>query len=155
VQEFLSGPFGKGFEQPIQWFYDPMAVPAFAGQMGEILTVYDSMDELSKFRGPPPEITDREVALLERADIVFTSGRLFESNSQFHENCHFYGCGVDWEHFGKARAAQTVVPQELSSLSEPVLGYPCAWRRYAKSSTFLISKSNTAFLGIRSSSWFR
>jgi hypothetical protein len=38
VQEFLAGP-GKGdFERPVQWFYDPMAVPAFAGQMGEAQT---------------------------------------------------------------------------------------------------------------------
>src|SRR5437899_8673453 len=30
VQEFLAGPFGRGFENPIQWFYDPMAVPSFS-----------------------------------------------------------------------------------------------------------------------------
>ncbi len=124
VQDFLSGPFGQGFEEPIQWFYDPMAVPAFAGQMGESLTVYDCMDELSKFRGAPPEIIERELELLERADIVFTGGRrLFESKSQFHDNCHFYGCGVDGNHFGQARAAQTVVPAELAALPQPVLGY--------------------------------
>jgi len=124
VQNFLSGPFGKGFEDPIQWFYDPMAVPAFAGQMGEILTVYDCMDELSKFCGAPPGITERELDLLERADVVFTGGRrLFESKSQHHDNCHFHGCGVDSEHFGKARAAQTVVPAELAMLRQPVLGY--------------------------------
>src|SRR6184192_3365292 len=50
VQEFLAGPLAGQFENPVQWFYDPMAVRAFAGQMGEILTVYDCMDELSKFR---------------------------------------------------------------------------------------------------------
>jgi len=124
VQDFLSGPFGKGFENPIQWFYDPMAVPAFCGQMGEILTVYDCMDELSRFRGAPPQIVEREAELLERADLVFTGGRrLFELKSQFHDNCHFYGCGVDGEHFGKARAAETVVPPELASVPSPVLGY--------------------------------
>jgi glycosyltransferase involved in cell wall biosynthesis len=124
VQDFLAGPIGKEFEDPIQWFYDPMAVPAFAGQMGEILTVYDCMDELSKFRGAPSGIVERELELLERADVVFTGGRrLFESKSQFNENCHFYGCGVDGEHFGTARAAQTIVPPELASLRQPVLGY--------------------------------
>ena len=38
------------FENPVQWFYDPMAVTAFGGQMNEIATVYDCMDELSKFK---------------------------------------------------------------------------------------------------------
>ena len=124
VQDFVAGPLGKGFGDPIQWFYDPMAVPAFAGQMGEVATVYDCMDELSKFRGAPPEIIHRELELLERTDIVFTGGRrLFESKSQFHDNCHFYGCGVDGEHFGQARAARTVVPAELTALPQPILGY--------------------------------
>jgi glycosyltransferase involved in cell wall biosynthesis len=82
------------------------------------------MDELSKFRGAPPEMVERELQLLRCADLVFTGGRrLFESKSQLHENCHFYGCGVDSEHFGKARAAETIVPAELASLKPPVLGY--------------------------------
>jgi glycosyltransferase involved in cell wall biosynthesis len=124
VQEFLAGPLGQGFDAPIQWFYDPMAVRAFAGHMGEILTVYDCMDELSKFRGAPPGIIERELELLERADVVFTGGRrLFEAKSRLHHNCHFYGCGVDYQHFGQARAAQTAVPGELTSLPQPVLGY--------------------------------
>ncbi len=124
LQEFLASPFGTGFEEPIQWFYDPMAVPAFLGHMGEILTVYDCMDELSKFRCAPPGIVEREQQLLERADVVFTGGRkLFESKSQFHDNCHFYGCGVDGQHFGKARLAETEVPQEVAALRGPVLGY--------------------------------
>lgn len=85
---------------------------------------YDCMDEVSKFRGAPPEIVERELELFERADIVFTGGRrLFEAKSQFHDNCHFYGCGVDGEHFGQARAAQTAVPSELSALPQPILGY--------------------------------
>src|SRR5437773_2097506 len=71
VQEFLAGPLAGQFENPVQWFYDPMAVRAFAGQMGEILTVYDCMDELSKFRCAPPEIAKREAELLKRAEVVF------------------------------------------------------------------------------------
>jgi glycosyltransferase involved in cell wall biosynthesis len=122
--DFLAGP-GKGrFENPVQWFYDPMAAPAFAGQMNERLTVYDCMDELSKFRYAPPEIIERERALLARADVVFTGGRgLWEAKSRLHHNCHFYGCGVDGDHFGQARAAATQLAVELAHLPEPVLGY--------------------------------
>jgi hypothetical protein len=43
VQEFVASPLGRAFERPVQWFYDPMAVTAFAGQMGEVLTVYDCL----------------------------------------------------------------------------------------------------------------
>jgi glycosyltransferase involved in cell wall biosynthesis len=108
----------------VQWFYDPMAVPAFAGKMNEILTVYDCMDELAKFRCAPPDIGRRESELLARAEVVFTGGRkLYESKSRFNPNCHFYGCGVDGEHFGKARSQATPIPPELASLPKPVFGY--------------------------------
>jgi glycosyltransferase involved in cell wall biosynthesis len=124
VQEFLAGPVAGEFENPVQWFYDPMAAPAFLGRMGETLTVYDCMDELSKFACAPPEILQRERELLARAEVVFTGGRrLFESKSRFNDNCHFYGCGVDGDHFGKARATETKVPADLASLPQPVLGY--------------------------------
>src|SRR5256885_248674 len=119
VQEFMVGPGAGQFDDPVQWFYDPMAVPAFAGKMGEILTVYDCMDELSKFRCAPPQIVEREAELLKRADVVFTGGRkLFEAKSQHNNNCYFYGCGVDCEHFGKARAAETKVPADLAAIAK-------------------------------------
>ncbi|MGH7972036.1 MAG: glycosyltransferase, partial [Limisphaerales bacterium] len=124
VQEFLRGPAAGGFERPVQWFYDPMAVRAFAGHLDEILTVYDCMDELSKFRGAPPELLGREIELLAQADLVFTGGRkLFEAKSQLHDNCHFYGCGVDARHFGQAQSSKLTVPPELAALPRPVLGY--------------------------------
>jgi len=125
VQEFIAGPVAGQFEDPVQWFYDPMAVPAFAGQMSEVLTVYDCMDELSKFRCAPQEIVERETDLLKRADVVFTGGRrLFEAKSEHNDNCHFYGCGVDCEHFGKARAEETTVPEDLATISAPAAGRP-------------------------------
>jgi glycosyltransferase involved in cell wall biosynthesis len=39
---------------------------------------------------------------------------MYESKSQFNENCHFYGCGVDVAHFGKARDEATSVPEDLA-----------------------------------------
>lgn len=124
VQEFLQGPLQGQFEHPVQWFYDPMAVTAFAGRMGEVLTVYDCMDELSKFKGAPPDIVTRERELLGRADVVFTGGRkLLESKSQHHDNCHFYGCGVDWRHFGRARESGASIPDDVAGLPKPVYGF--------------------------------
>lgn len=124
VQEFLKGPGAGQFENPVQWFYDPMTAPIFAGELGEILNVYDCMDELSQFKGAPPEIKIRESRLLALADVVFTGGRkMYESKSRHNSNCHFYGCGVDVEHFGKARRTETNLPDDLAKLKQPVLGY--------------------------------
>ena len=124
LREALEGPLHRQFEQPIQWFYDPMTITAFEGQLDEVCNVYDCMDELSKFRGAPPAIVEREARLLKVADVVFTGGRkLFESKSQHHSNCHFYGCGVDIDHFGKARLPETAIPDDVAQLRKPILGF--------------------------------
>jgi len=123
VQEAIDSLLPR-FHRPVQWFYDPMAVTAFAGHMNERLNVYDCMDELSKFRGAPPEIIERERALLRVADVVFTGGRkMWESKSPHNDNCHFYGCGVDVEHFGSVRADGAPVADDIASIPAPRLGY--------------------------------
>jgi len=124
VKEFLLGPGAGRFENPVQWFYDPMAVPAFLGQMDETGVVYDCMDELSKFRCAPPQIKMRERKLLAAADVVFAGGRkLWQAKKSHNENCHFYGCGVDVAHFGNARKAETKLPGDIALLKKPILGY--------------------------------
>jgi glycosyltransferase involved in cell wall biosynthesis len=124
LQEALSGPLAGKFENAVQWFYDPMAVSAFAGKMDEIAIVYDCMDELSKFRHAHPDLVKREAELLAKADVVFTGGyKMWESKSRHNDNCHFYGCGVDIDHFGKARDLATPIPRELSNKESKKLGY--------------------------------
>jgi glycosyltransferase involved in cell wall biosynthesis len=124
VQDLLSGPLLGKFEAPVQWFYDPMAVTAFAGYLGESAIVYDCMDELSKFKFAPPEIIQRERKLLSIADVVFTGGRkMFEAKQPYNPNCHFYGCGVEVEHFEKAMSGKLPLPEDLRSIPAPRLGY--------------------------------
>ena len=108
----------------VQWFYSPMAAPLWLGRFGDALVVYDCMDELANFRFAPPDIGARERFLLEKSDVVFTGGyHLFETKSRHHSNTHFYGCGVDVDHYGRARIAETAVPDEVANLPRPVLGY--------------------------------
>jgi hypothetical protein len=119
-----GGALSGRFEQPIQWFYTPMPAPTMIGAFDESAVVYDCMDELAQFRFAPNDIVQRERFLLARADVVFAGGaRLAEAKSRFHDNVHFFGCGVDAEHFGKARDESTPVAPELLDLPHPVLGY--------------------------------
>ncbi|MFC0679081.1 glycosyltransferase [Lysobacter korlensis] len=112
------------FDDPVQWFYSPMSAPGYLGQFGGHGLVYDCMDELASFRFAPPDIADRERFVMSKADVVFTGGfQLFESKSKHHSNVHFYGCGVDVEHYGKARLEETEVPASVASLPKPVFGY--------------------------------
>lgn len=124
VQDLLSGPLLGKFATPVQWFYDPMAATAFLGHLDEVAVVYDCMDELSQFKGAPLEIIERERQLLTVADVVFCGGRkLCAAKSKLNANCHFYGCGVEVEHFSKARAEKTPVPGDLKEIPGPRLGY--------------------------------
>jgi len=62
--------------------------------------------------------------LLAEADVVFAGGyRLYESKSRYHHNVHFFGCGVDVKHFGRARLAETLIPDDATGLQRPVFGY--------------------------------
>jgi glycosyltransferase involved in cell wall biosynthesis len=124
VKEVLSGPLGLRFKNPVQWFYDPMAVTAFAGKMGEICIVYDCMDQLSQFRGAPPALVERESELLRIADIVFAGGpKLGQEKRKFNPNTHAYGCGVDLRHFSRAQDSRIELPPEVAQLPKPIYGF--------------------------------
>ena len=124
VQRALEGPLASAFANPVQWFYDPMAVTAFAGKMNEIANVYDCMDQLSQFRGAPPELVKRERELLAIADLVFAGGpKIHKAKAIYNVNCHSYGCGVDVQHFAKASDPGIAVPKDIAHLLGPVLGY--------------------------------
>jgi len=112
------------FDHPVQWFYTPLPAPVMVDAFNERGVVYDCMDELSQFRFAPPELVQCERFLLDRADVVFTGGQhLFESKSRHHANVHFFGCGVDADHFARALCDDTRVAPELRELPRPVLGY--------------------------------
>ncbi len=124
VQEVLAGPLGLRFRDPVQWFYDPMAVTAFAGHMDERAIVFDCMDQLSQFKGSPKELIRRERELLAIADVVFAGGpKIGRDKIKYNANTHSYGCGVDIKHFGKARLKSTKIPADVADLPGPVFGF--------------------------------
>jgi len=126
VQQLVRGPGALAglFDHPVQWFYTPMPAPIMIGGFSERGVVYDCMDELAQFRFAPPDLPKREQFLMSRANVVFTGGRrLYESKSRHHANVHFFGCGVDADHFARAGRDDTPVARELDGLPQPVLGY--------------------------------
>src|SRR5690606_1930964 len=87
------------------------------------LIVYDCMDELSAFRGAPPELIEREQALLRCADLVFTGGySLWEAKRNLHNNIHAFPSSVDVPHFSSARCIQTE-PLDQIDIPHPRLGF--------------------------------
>jgi glycosyltransferase involved in cell wall biosynthesis len=124
LQDRLAVEFDGAYDDAILWFNDPMAVNAYAGQLGESMIVYNCMDELTQFHGASPMLQKREQALTCRADLIFCGGRkMRDKRLPYNGNTHFYGTGVDCKHFGQVLTAELEVDREIAALSGPVLGY--------------------------------
>lgn len=116
--------FGGAFDRPLLWFYDPMAIAWALDAFDVKGIVYDCMDELAQFKNPPSGLIENEQKLLREADVVFTGGyELWLKKSQQHPNVHFFGCGVEYDHFAKAQSDNTEVPEDVREIASPVLGW--------------------------------
>lgn len=112
----------RGITSPVLWFYTPMALPLIEG-LTPAAVVYDCMDELSLFRGAPPELCHREERLLQRADLVFTGGAsLHAAKLPRHHRVHLFPSSVDAAHFATARSEQRD-PDDQVALPRPRIGY--------------------------------
>ncbi|HEY3780765.1 MAG TPA: glycosyltransferase [Fimbriimonadaceae bacterium] len=112
------------FNSPLLWFYNPMDTPWAVNQFNRRGVVYDCMDELSQFKFAPANLVKNEQQLLATADIVFTGGyELWLRKQKQHLNTHFFGCGVEYDHFAKAQLDETPIPADLKNIEHPILGW--------------------------------
>jgi len=112
------------FDRPLLWYYSPMDSAWSLGELPARGVVYDCMDELSQFNGAPPSLVQHEARLIKASDIVFTGGRnLFEKKRKQHDNVHFFGCGVEADHFGQAMDPATAIPPDIDFMNRPILGW--------------------------------
>jgi glycosyltransferase involved in cell wall biosynthesis len=111
------------FSDVILWFYTPAFVDVAYG-IDSNMIVYDCMDELSAFKGASPSLLLQEKKLFRLADVVFTGGRsLYEEKCKYHNNVYCFPSSVDVEHFGNTVKKSTLVPHDLLSISQPIIGF--------------------------------
>lgn len=107
----------------VLWYYTPMALGFSRHLPSPLATVYDCMDELSAFRGAPPELLLREAELFRRADLVLTGGHsLYEAKRGRHPSVHAFPSSVDTAHFASARSPQAD-PTDQATIPRPRLGF--------------------------------
>ncbi len=106
----------------VTWYYTPMMLP-FSRHLEADVTVFDAMDELSKFRFAPAKLLDLEQELIDKANLVFTGGTsLFEAKKDRHPDVYCFPSSVDRAHFAKARA-ELFDPADQEDLPLPRLGF--------------------------------
>jgi glycosyltransferase involved in cell wall biosynthesis len=121
LQTLLADLVPEG-ERPVVWFYTPMALPLLQG-FDPALVIYDCMDELAAFKNAPKQLLQRENALLNIADLVFTGGpSLYQSKRERHANAHCFSSSVDAKHFQKALDRSASHPEQ-EHLAKPRLGF--------------------------------
>ena len=111
-----------GCRECIAWFYTPMMLE-WAAELDPIVTVYDCMDELSKFRFAPSGITQLEERLFRKADLVFTGGRsLYQAKTAQHHSVHEFPSSIDAAHFRQALSFDGEMPDQ-ANIPHPRIGY--------------------------------
>lgn len=113
-----------GFKDTILLTYLPNTVDMI-GKLKEKLLVYDCVDEHSAFQGFDPELVrEMEIELLQKSDLVFVTAQpLYDDKSRFTDNIHMVRNAADVEHFRKALASDTIIPEDIKDIPAPVLGF--------------------------------
>lgn len=104
------------------WYLTPMSL-TFTEHIQANVTIFDCMDELSAFKGAPPDLLEKERQLMAKADVVFTGGySLWEAKRNQHDNAHSLPSSVDIAHFAAARQALPE-PEDQVGIAHPRLGF--------------------------------
>lgn len=115
----------EGIADFVLWHYTPMA-RGFASHLRPQAMVYDCMDELSMFKGAPPELREREAELLASADLIFTGGQsIYEAKAEQLADVnrlHCFPSSIDFAHFAKARTINAD-PADQAEVAHPRLGF--------------------------------
>ena len=107
----------RGIADYVLWAYAPPVVDMLPFMPFPQAIVFDVMDELSAFRGAPPELLDQEARLLEIADVVFTGGQsLYDAKAHRHQNIHCFPSAIEREHFAVAKTLKELPPEYADSM---------------------------------------
>ena len=111
------------FENVVNMVFNP-AAGLLARKLGEKELIYYCVDEYAAFTGASAGLKEVEADLLEKSDLVIVSAeKLLESKGAYNKNTHIIRHGTDWKHFRTALNDETKVPNEISHLPRPVIGF--------------------------------
>ena len=113
-----------GFRTDILWTYNPMTTDVLTPSRFETL-VYHCVDDIKTAPGMPAEAIRRsEEKLACQADVVFaTAPKLAESHRKHNVNTHFFSNVADYDLFSQARDPATQVPDDLTLIPVPRIGF--------------------------------
>jgi glycosyltransferase involved in cell wall biosynthesis len=95
------------------------------GCFGEKKVIYYCADQLSSFQGAPSKtILEMERELLKRANVVFvTSQHLYDEKNIYNKNTYYIPHGVNYRLFRSALSDEVSIPQDISYIKKPIIGF--------------------------------
>jgi len=110
--------------RPILWIFLPGHV-GMVGKFDERLVIYHCIDDHAANPGvPAAQVREREMRLLQLADLVFTSSLpLFEEKRGANPHTYYLPNVADSEFFERARNSALPVPADLKDFPHPQAGF--------------------------------
>lgn len=113
-------------KNPIVWTYMPNSVDLVDKLPNHKLLVYDCVDEHTEYTGLINKalVTEMERQLMNHCDLVFVTAQgLYNTKKEFSREIYFLPNAADVEHFMKAQAPSTVIPDDISAIPGPIVGF--------------------------------
>ena len=120
-----------GLKPFILWTYSPMTTRLYL-LSGYEAVVYHAVDDVKAQPGMPREtIAAAEHELSTRADVIFTTApHLQEIHAKLNPNTHYFPNVADFAHFNTALDETTIIPDDLSRIPGPRIGFVGAISSY-------------------------
>ena len=110
------------FSSPILWSYLPNGC-FLCGKLGEKLTLYHCVDDISQFPGVSDRITEMERKFLSSADItIVTSSSLLDAKKRYSPRIYLMTNVADYHHFSRSRE-DLPLPDDMKSIPRPIAGF--------------------------------
>jgi glycosyltransferase involved in cell wall biosynthesis len=116
-----------GFKKPIIWLSKP-EMSHFIGSFDEKLIVYHVVDEYSAYENSDTVTRENvrisEKKMMRRSDLVIVvSQKLYQTKSKYNEHTYIVPNGVDYTAYSKVLTNNTQMPNDISQLQKPIIGY--------------------------------
>lgn len=110
--------------RPMIWIFAPNMVNMI-GYLNETDVIYYCVDKHSAHRDVNSVMLEKmEQRLLKKADCVIACSRkLAEEGKKVNSNTYYIPHGVDWELFRKALEKDLKIPEDISAIQKPIIGF--------------------------------
>ena len=113
-----------GISPQLLWTYSPLTTELF-DTSESVLVVYHAVDDIKSQPGMPAaaiEIAENELS--RRADIIFTTAHnLYQIHRELNSETYYFSNVADYDHFSRALDPETRVPEDISAIAGPRIGF--------------------------------